>query len=170
MFSYWRSPGAWKLLLWAFLHNCWKQQFLLLHLCIHVSVTVNWTLPTAYWVIMKKVTQLLYYFFLSLTNTWVVTSNALEDLTIFQDAQLYFSFTVLQNIQHYPNITRSFLVRNCSPVVIGLKNAFKAPNTGKSDLNISLGTQRWRKQLELLDLLPSVNTFSLNVHTHTSND
>lgn len=93
-------------------------------------------------------------------------SNALID--VFQNVQPYMSFTVLQTIHQLPKHCKSIFcvfVRCCSAVINVFKNAFKAPNRGKSLLNIALSAPSRRKHLDLLDLLPLVNTFSLNAHT-----
>lgn len=102
---------------------------------------------------------------LPLTNGWVVMSNALID--VLQNVQPYMSFTVFQTIHQLPKHCKSIFcifVRCCSAVINVFKNAFKAPNTGKSLLNIALGTPSRKKHLDLLDLLPLVNTFSMHTH------
>lgn len=107
-----------------------------------------------------------------MTSVGVVMSNALIDVIVFQNVQPYISFTVLMYrlYTNYPNIARAFFAKHCSPVITAFLNAFRAPNVGKSLLNTALSAPIRRKHLKLFDLLPWVNTFSLNAHTHVNND
>lgn len=90
-------------------------------------------LNTANWILSdNQEINVIVVLFLPLTKVRVVMSTT----SVLQDEQLHFSFTIEQNIQCYPNITKAALVRQRSPVVTGFKNAFKAPDTGKSYLKI----------------------------------
>lgn len=101
-----------------------------------------------------------------MTNVRVVMANALIDVIVFQNVQPCISFTMLQTIQRSPKHCQSIFCKS-SPVIIVFKNAFKAPNMGKSLMIMALSAPGRRKHLELLDLLPSVNTFSQCTHTRT---
>lgn len=121
-------------------------------------------LNTANWILSdNQENNVIVVFFLPLTKVQVVMSTT----SVLQDEQLHFSFTIVQNIQHYPNITKVALVRQCSPVVTIWKMLSK---------HLTQENHTWRfteaaemKKTNWYDVLSPVNTFSLNLHTHASN-
>lgn len=167
MLSQWRSPGVWKLLLWALL---WLKTAPSFNSPAFVSFSYDKLNIVNQRLSKNEEKYVIPGGILPLTNVWVVMSNALIVVIVFQNVEPHTSFTVLQTTHQLPKHCKSSFVRHSSPVITVFKNAFRAPNTGKSLMNIAVSAPSRRKHLELLDLLPWVNTFSLNAHTHVNND